>query len=147
MKRWYAQDKDFETESKTLVLEKPLNACSLFCNISVGLSLLEKKHQIRIVVANEKDKRRGKAHRRLYPNCNTIIGGIDEKDIFDEVVKTYKEAGCEFLLASPPCQESSQQNTFKNKGKTHRAALFKDKFFMVLLNLHILNIVSISSFA
>lgn len=42
MKRWYAQDKDFETESKTLVLEKPLNACSLFCNISVGLSLLEK---------------------------------------------------------------------------------------------------------
>lgn len=126
MKRWHANENDFEKDFKTLVLEKPLNACSLFCNISVGLSLLEKHTNIRIVVANEKDERRGKAHRRLYPNCNTIIGAIDEKDTFDKVVKAYKESGCEFLLASPPCQESSQQNTSKKKGETHRAALFKD---------------------
>lgn len=78
------------------------------------------------MVANEKIERRGKAHRRLYPDCETIIGGIDEQDTFDKIIEANKRHGAKLLLASPPCQEASLMNTSKDKGKTHRAALFED---------------------
>lgn len=83
------------------------------------------------MVANEKDKRRGKAHRRLYPDCETIIGGIDEQETFDKIVEANKRHGAKLLLASPPCQEASLLNNSKNKGKTHRAALFEDTLEVV----------------
>lgn len=92
----------------------------------MGTSLLEKFTNIKIVVANEKEPRRGKAHRRLYPDCETIIGGIDEQDTFDKIIEANKRHGAKLLLASPPCQEASLMNTSKDKGKTHRAALFED---------------------
>lgn len=94
--------------------------------IGIGTSLLEKLTNIRIVVANEKDKRRGRAHRRLYPNCDTIIGEIDNPEIFEQIVAANKKYGAKLLLASPPCQEASLLNTSKNKGTSHRAALFED---------------------
>lgn len=124
-KKWRAKEEDFEMVFKKFESADEIKACSLFCNIGVGTSLLEKFTNIKIVVANEKDKRRGKAHRRLYPDCETIIGGIDEQDVFDEIVEANKRYGAKFLLASPPCQEATLMNTSKNKGKTHRAALFK----------------------
>lgn len=69
IKKWRAKDEDFEATFKELNSTKEVKACSLFCNIGVGTSLLEKSTNIKIVVANEKDPRRGKAHRRLYPDC------------------------------------------------------------------------------
>lgn len=125
-KKWRAKEEDFETTFKKFASTEEIKACSLFCNIGVGTSLLEKSTNIKIVVANEKDPRRGKAHRRLYPDCETIIGGIDEQETFDKIVKANKRYGAKFLLASPPCQEATLMNTSKNKGKTHRAALFED---------------------
>ena len=125
-KKWRAKEEDFETTFKKFASTEEIKACSLFCNIGVGTSLLEKSTNIKIVVANEKDPRRGKAHRRLYPDCETIIGGIDEQETFDEIVKANKRYGAKFLLASSPCQEATLMNTSKNKGKTHRAALFED---------------------
>ncbi len=126
LKRWRTKDDDFETAVTQLELARELKACSLFCNIGVGTSLLEKFTNIKIVVANEKDPRRGRAHRRLYPDCETIIGGIDKQDVFDKIVEANKRHGAKLLLASPPCQEASLMNTSKDKGKTHRAALFED---------------------
>lgn len=79
LKKWRAKDEDFEATFKKFESTEEIKACSLFCNIGVGTSLLEKSTNIKIVVANEKDPRRGKAHRRLYPDCETIIGGIDEQ--------------------------------------------------------------------
>lgn len=125
-KKWRAKEEDFETTFKKFASTEEIKACSLFCNIGVGTSLLEKSTNIKIVVANEKDPRRGKAHRRLYPDCETIIGGIDEQETFDKIVKANKRYGAKFLLASQPCQEATLMNTSKNKGKTHRAALFED---------------------
>ena len=125
-KKWRAKEEDFETTFKKFASTEEIKACSLFCNIGVGTSLLEKSTNIKIVVANEKDPRRGKAHRRLYPDCETIIGGIDEQDTFDKIIEANKRHGAKLLLASPPCQEASLMNTSKNKGKTHRAALFED---------------------
>lgn len=130
-KKWRAKDEDFEATFKELDSTKEIKACSLFCNIGVGTSLLEKSTNIKIVVANEKDPRRGKAHRRLYPDCETIIGGIDEQETFDKIVEANKMHGAKLLLASPPCQEASLLNNSKNKGKTHRAALFEDTLEVV----------------
>ena len=142
LKRWRAKDDDFETAVTQLELAQELKACSLFCNIGVGTSLLEKFTNIKIVVANEKDPRRGRAHRRLYPDCETIIGGIDKQDVFDKIVEANKRHGAKLLLASPPCQEASLMNTSKDKGKTHRAALFEDTlevslFMKLLTGLHL----------
>ena len=126
LKKWRAKDEDFEATFKKFESTEEIKACSLFCNIGAGTSLLEKFTNIKIVVANEKKPRRGKAHRRLYPDCETIIGGIDEQDTFDKIIEANKRHGAKLLLASPPCQEASLMNTSKNKGKTHRAALFED---------------------
>lgn len=125
-KKWRTKEEDFETVFKEFDTAEEIKACSLFCNVGVGTSLLEKFTNIKIVVANEKMERRGKAHRRLYPDCETIIGGIDEQDTFDKIVEANKRHGAKLLLASPPCQEASLMNTSKNKGKTHKAALFED---------------------
>ena len=130
-KKWRAKEEDFETVFKKFESADEIKACSLFCNIGVGTSLLEKSTNIKIVVANEKDPRRGKAHRRLYPDCETIIGGIDEQETFDKIVEANKRHGAKLLLASPPCQEASLLNNSKNKGKTHKAALFEDTLEVV----------------
>lgn len=130
-KKWRAKTEDFEVAFKKLNSTDEIKACSLFCNIGVGTSLLGKSTNVKIVVANEKDKRRGKAHRRLYPDCETIIGGIDEQEIFDKIIEANKRHGAKLLLASPPCQEASLLNNSKNKGKTHRAALFEDTLEVV----------------
>lgn len=96
-KKWRAKTEDFEVAFKKLNSTDEIKACSLFCNIGVGTSLLEKSTNVKIVVANEKDKRRGKAHRRLYPDCETIIGGIDEQEIFDKIIEANKRYGAKLF--------------------------------------------------
>ena len=124
LKNWRATDDDFETTDKTLTLEKQMVATSLFANIGIGTSLVEKATGIKVAVANEYSDWRGKAHRRLYPNCKTIIGSISDKTIFDEIVAESKKAGATFVFASPPCQDATQYNTADSKGTTERAILF-----------------------
>ncbi|MBE6455298.1 MAG: DNA cytosine methyltransferase [Alphaproteobacteria bacterium] len=126
LKDWCAKEDDFETVDKTLTLEKPIVAVSLFANIGIGTSLVEKVTGIKIAVANEWDEWRGKAHRRLYPNCKTIIGSISDQPIFDEIVAESRAAGATFVFTSPPCQDSSNLNTADSKGTTERATLFAD---------------------
>lgn len=124
LRKWRAKDTDFETTDKTLTLEKQMVATSLFANIGIGTSLVEKATGIKVAIANEYSDWRGKAHRRLYPNCKTIIGSISDKTIFDEIVEESKKAGATFVFASPPCQDSSSLNTADSKGTTERAKLF-----------------------
>ena len=73
LRKWRAKDTDFETTDKTLVLEKPLVATSLFANIRIETSLVEKTFNVKIAVGNEWLDWRGKAHRRLFPDCKMII--------------------------------------------------------------------------
>ena len=54
-KKWRSKNEDFETAIKLPEFTEELKACSLFCNIGIGTSLLENLTNIRIVVANEKD--------------------------------------------------------------------------------------------
>lgn len=85
MKRWRAKDDDFETEFKILKLMEEMGATSLFANIGCGTSLLEKYLKICVTVANELEKRRAKAHQRLYPSCEVIQGSITDEDVFNRI--------------------------------------------------------------
>lgn len=89
-------------------IANPINYCVLFANVGIGEYYLE-KNGFHAAVANEYLPERAKWYKELYPNCNVIVGDINEK--VDEIVDAYKEAGCRMLLASPPCQ------TFTNAGK------------------------------
>ncbi|MBR1373224.1 DNA cytosine methyltransferase [bacterium] len=122
---WHAQEEDFETEFKTLELTEEIGATSLFANIGVGTSLLEKHTKIRVTVANEYVPRRAKAHKRLYPACNVIEGSITDEDVFNKVVAMHKACQNQICFISCPCQDASSLNTSADKGKGERAALFK----------------------
>ena len=125
MKRWYAKPEDFETETKELKLTKEIGATSLFANIGIGTSLLEKNTKIHITVANELEARRAGAHKRLYPHCEMIQGDILDKTVFDSVVKSHKTHKNQMMFISCPCQDASALNTAASKGTTKRSALFK----------------------
>ncbi|MBP5343829.1 MAG: DNA cytosine methyltransferase [Alphaproteobacteria bacterium] len=126
LKNWRATEDDFETVDKTLTLDQPIVATSLYANIGIGTCLVEKVTGIKIAVANEYDDWRAKAHSRLYPNCKTIIGSISDPKIFEEVKAESEKAGATFVFASPPCQDASPYNTADTKGTTERATLFVD---------------------
>lgn len=125
LKRWKAKEEDFETEFKKLELTEEMGVTSLFANIGVGTSLLEKYTKLRVTVANEYVPRRAKAHKRLYPACEVIEGSISDKDVFDKVVAAHKAHNNKIVFFSCPCQDSSNFNTSASKGKGERAALFK----------------------
>lgn len=125
MKRWRAKDDDFETEFKILKLMEEMGATSLFANIGCGTSLLEKYLKICVTVANELEKRRAKAHQRLYPSCEVIQGSITDEDVFNRIVEAHIKHQNKICFISCPCQDSSTFNTSESKGKGPRAALFK----------------------
>jgi len=125
LKRWQAKEEDFETEFKKLELMEEMGATSLFANIGVGTSLLEKYTEIRVTVANEWVDRRAKAHKRLYPTCEVFQGSITDDDVFDKVIAAHKAHNNKIMFISCPCQDSSNFNTAASKGKGERAALFK----------------------
>lgn len=125
MKRWHAKSEDFETEFKELNLTDEIGATSLFANIGIGTSLLEKHTKIRMTVANELKERRAKAHQRLYPSCKVIQGSISDEAVFERIVEAHKAAKNKICYISCPCQDSSTFNTSASKGKGERSALFK----------------------
>ena len=125
LKRWYAKEEDFETEFKVPELAEEMGATSLFANIGVGTSLLEKYTKIRVTVANEWVERRAKAHKRLYPACEVFQGSITDDVVFDKVITAHKAHNNKIMFISCPCQDSSNFNTAASKGKGERAALFK----------------------
>ncbi len=126
LKRYYPTKGDYGNPTGVFDTEEPIYACSLFANIGIGTSLLEKETNIKVVVANEYVDRRAKVHRRLYPDCEVIQGDIANPEIFDRVMAASKTKGCKVCFASPPCDQASQQNTSESKGKKPEARLFKE---------------------
>ena len=83
------------------IIKNPINYCVLFANVGIGEYYLE-KNGFHAAVANEFLPKRAKWYKELYPNCNMIVGDINNK--INAIVDAYKKAGCQMLLASPPCQ-------------------------------------------
>lgn len=77
---------------------------SLFSGAGIGETYLH-ECGINITVANEIINRRATLYKELYPECKVICGDITDSKIFSEV--TSAAMGCDFLIASPPCQGMS----------------------------------------
>lgn len=83
-----------------------LKALSLFSSAGVAETYFA-KHGIDVVVASELLPERAAFHEHLYPDTTMIQGDITEKVIFDKVIAESKKRGCNFILATPPCQGMS----------------------------------------
>lgn len=83
-----------------------MKALSLFANVGIAETYL-KDIGIDVIVANELEEERANFYKHLYRKCKMICGDITDKKIYDEIIKTAKEAKVEFILATPPCQGMS----------------------------------------
>ena len=83
-----------------------LKGLSLFSSAGIAETYFE-KHGIHIKVASELLRERVNLYRHLYPNVNMIEGDITDEEIFNNVIKASKDAGVNFIIATPPCQGMS----------------------------------------
>ncbi len=83
-----------------------MNGTSLFSNVGIS-ELFFKKIGINIKIANELLEDRAAFYKNVYPETNMINGNINDKEIFEEIVKRSIEEKVQFLIATPPCQGMS----------------------------------------
>ena len=83
-----------------------INGISLFANVGIGETYFKEKG-INICVSNELIEKRCDFYSHLYPESKMICGDISDPDVFNELVKEYKENDCDFLMSTPPCQGMS----------------------------------------
>ena len=81
-------------------------ALSLFSSAGVAETYFA-KHGVDVVVASELLPERAAFHKYLYPEAMMIQGDITDKSIFDNIIAQAKANGCNFILATPPCQGMS----------------------------------------
>ena len=83
-----------------------MKVLSLFANIGVAEAYF-KDIGIEVPVANELIERRAKLYSKIYPDTHMICGDINEKNVFDEIVKESIKNGVNIIMATPPCQGMS----------------------------------------
>lgn len=80
-----------------------MKGISLFSSAGIGEYYLEESG-IEIILANELIEKRANLHKKLYPNCNVVIGDITDDTVYNKIINTVKNEKIEFIIASPPCQ-------------------------------------------
>lgn len=83
-----------------------MKALSLFANVGIAETYLS-EIGLDVVVANELEEKRSAFYKHLYPDCDMVCGDITDIEIFRAIIEKSKQAGVEFLLATPPCQGMS----------------------------------------
>ena len=109
-----------------------MNGVSLFSSSGIG-ELFLKKNGINIKVANELIKRRADLYNIIHKDSYMICGDINDKVIFDEIVKISKKDKCKFLIATPPCQGFSLAG--KNKNLTEMQLDERNYLFLKVIEL------------
>ena len=109
-----------------------MNGVSLFSSSGIG-ELFLKKNGINIKVANELIKRRADLYNIIHKDSSMICGDINDKVIFDEIVKISKKDKCKFLIATPPCQGFSLAG--KNKNLTEMQLDERNYLFLKVIEL------------
>lgn len=84
-----------------------LKGVSLFANVGMAETYLQ-QNDIDIVVANELLEKRVKFYQHLYPEATTVQGDITDDAVYGKVLEESRASGCDFLMATPPCQGMSQ---------------------------------------
>lgn len=83
-----------------------IKGISLFSSIGMAETYLE-RNGIKIVIANEIHPLRAKMHNHFFPDCNMVVGDINDPVVFSTILDKAKAENCEFLIATPPCQGMS----------------------------------------
>ncbi len=122
--------------------------CSLFSNVGIDETYF-KNNGVKIVLANELLDKRCDFYRHLYPDVEMVCGDITQSQIFNLLVKKYKEKGCKFLIATPPCQGMSQAGKMDENDVRNRLIIDTVKFISKTLpdNIIIENVPGILKFS
>lgn len=122
--------------------------CSLFSNVGIDETYF-KNNGVKIVLANELLDKRCDFYRHLYPDVEMVCGDITQSQIFNFLVKKYKEKGCKFLIATPPCQGMSQAGKMDENDVRNRLIIDTVKFISKTLpdNIIIENVPGILKFS
>ena len=83
-----------------------MKGLSMFSSAGIA-EIYFKENNIDIVVASELLEKRCKVHSWLYKDCEMVCGDITKENVFENVKNRALMTGCEFLLATPPCQGMS----------------------------------------
>lgn len=96
-----------------------LKGLSLFSSVGIAETYF-KDYNIKVKVANEFLENRAKFHKHLYPDCEMVTGDITDINIKKDVIALAKKAGCDFIIATPPCQGMSSAGLQKKDDPRNR---------------------------
>ncbi len=88
------------------MIDNRISGLSLFANVGIGETYLS-SFGIDITVANELLKDRSDFYKFLHPQTDVVCGSICDIDVLNTLIYKAKEAKCDFILATPPCQGMS----------------------------------------
>lgn len=111
-------------------MKKVIKALSLFANVGIAESYLDKEN-IKVVIANELEEKRAKFYSYLYPKTNMIIGDITSKEVKEKIINEAKNEEIDLIMATPPCQGMStvgkkDKNDIRNTLIRHAIDIIKE---------------------
>ena len=83
-----------------------IKGVSLFANVGIAEALF-KDIGVDIKLANEIDEKRAQFYQEVYPDTEMICGDITDDDLRNQIIEKAKKYGCNFVIATPPCQGMS----------------------------------------
>lgn len=94
-------------------------ALSLFSSAGIAETYFE-RHGIEVKVAAELLPERVKLYKHLYPDVNMFQGDLTDETTFEMVIEAAQKAGCDFIIATPPCQGMSSAGLQKKDDPRNR---------------------------
>ena len=91
-----------------------IKATNLFCCSGINAYFLD-KIGVDVILANDKDRKRCKLHKAIYPSTNVVVGDIMNPKTQDLLAKIANKEQPKILLASPCCQQITRANTRKDE--------------------------------
>lgn len=83
-----------------------LKALSLFSGIGLGETYFS-RNGIELRVSSELNPKRAKLHEHFHPQSKMVCGDISEENTYKKIRETAIMEGCNFIIATPPCQGMS----------------------------------------
>jgi len=91
-----------------------IKATNLFCCSGINAYFLD-KIGVDVILANDKDRKRCKLHKAIYPSTRVVVGDIMNPKTQDLLAEIANKEKPKILLASPCCQQITRANTRKDE--------------------------------
>lgn len=111
-------------------MSKQIKAMSLFANVGIAESYLDKEN-IKVVIANELEPKRAEFYSHLYSDTTMIVGDVTQNDIKEKLILQAKKEKIDLIMATPPCQGMStagkkDKNDIRNTLIKHAIDIIKE---------------------